>query len=184
MLQKIDQFTRKYNVECEFNLTSTFDVCVTEEFTAHEAENFEAFEKAGGDVSHIKFLEGDEARKVTGVRDAIAAYEWPAGSIHPAKLAHWLLNAVVERGVKLFTHLPVSKVERSSVSDEKWDLRTSRGTITPSTVIHCTNAYEALLLPQLQAHLTPNRAQAHSLVAPPACSGSNALLDTYSLRTA
>ena len=65
---------------------------------------------------------------------------------------------------------------------EKWDVHTPRGVITVPTVIHCTNAYAALLLPQLQAHLTPNRAQAHSLIAPPAFSGSDALTDTFSLR--
>lgn len=155
---------------------------MTEEFAAHEAENLEGFAKAGGDVSHIKFYEGDVARNRTGVRDAIAAYEWPAGSIHPAKLAHWLLDAASERGVTHFTHCPVSKVERSPLSDEKWDIHMPRGELTASIVVHCTNAHAALLLPQLQVHLTPNRAQAHSLIAPPAFSGLNTLSDTYSLR--
>ena len=183
VLEKIDEFNRKYNVQCDFNLTSTFDVCVTTEFTAYEAENFETFRKAGGDVAHVKFHEGDEARKRTGVKDAMAAYEWPAGSCHPAKLAQWLLNAAIERGATLFTHSPVSKVERSSSSGEKaWDVCTPRGTITASTVVHCTNAYAALLLPELEAYLTPNRAQAHSLIAPPAFSGAKALSNTFSLR--
>ena len=152
------------------------------EFAAYEAESLAAFEKAGGDVSHITFYEGEEAKKQTGVRDAVAAYEWPAGSSHPAKLAQWLLKSVIESGVQLYTHCPVSKVSRSDVGHELWDVHTPRGGITTPTVIHCTNAYASLLLPQLEPHLVPNRAQAHSIIAPPAFSGPDALTKTFSLR--
>jgi len=113
----------------------------------------------------------------------LAAYEWPAASIHPAKLVQWLLNMGIDRGVTLFTHCPVSKVERSPEIDEKeWHVHTPRGTVTALTVIHCTNAYASLLLPQLESHLTPNRAQAHSLIPPPELSGSKTLTSTFSLR--
>jgi glycine/D-amino acid oxidase-like deaminating enzyme len=183
VLDKIDEFIRKHDVQCDFNLTTTFDACLTAEFAAYEAETFTSFKTAGGDVSHVKFSEGGEARKRTGVKDAVAAYEWPAASVHPAKLAQWLLTAGINRGVTLFTHCPVSKVERSSGGDEKeWQVHTPRGIVTASTVVHCTNAYASLLLPQLESHLTPNRAQAHSLIAPPAFSGSRTLTSTFSLR--
>lgn len=155
---------------------------MTPEFGAYEAENFEAFKKAGGDVSHISFYEGEEAKGRTGVKDAIAAYEWPAGSSHPAKLAQWLLNAAIERGAQLFTHCPVSGVIKSETKEELWGVQTPRGVVTTATVIHCTNAYASLLLPQLEPHLTPNRAQAHSIIAPPAFSAENALTKTYSFR--
>ncbi|CZR64558.1 uncharacterized protein PAC_14456 [Phialocephala subalpina] len=182
VLDRVDQFVKKYNVPCDFQLSSTFDVCMTPEFAAYEAENFEAFKKAGGDVSHVSFTNGEEAKKRTGIKDAIAAYEWPAGSSHPAKLAQWLLNSCIERGVQLFTHCPVSKVSKSETGEKLWDVHTPRGMVTTSTVIHCTNAYASLLLPQLEPHLTPNRAQAHSLIAPPAFSAENALTKTFSLR--
>ncbi|KUJ06814.1 FAD dependent oxidoreductase [Mollisia scopiformis] len=180
VLEKVDHFVKKYDVPCDFHLTSTFDVCMTPEFAAYEADNFEAFKKAGGDVSHVSFFEGDEAKKRTGIQDAFAAYEWPAGSSHPAKLAQWLLNSCIKRGVKLFTHCPVSKVTQSE--DKSWEVHTSRGAVVTPTVIHCTNAYASLLLPQLESHLTPNRAQAHSLIAPPAFSAEGSLTKTFSLR--
>ncbi|KAH9213594.1 FAD dependent oxidoreductase [Leptodontidium sp. 2 PMI_412] len=182
VLQRVDDFVKKHNVPCDFYLTTTFDVCMNAEFAAYEAENFAAFKKAGGDVSHITFFEGDEAKKHTGVRDAVAAYEWPAGSSHPAKLAQWLITSVIEKGVELYTHCPVSKVSRSDTGEKLWDVITPRGGITTPTVIHCTNAYASLLLPQLEPHLIPNRAQAHSLIAPPAFSGPEALTKTFSLR--
>lgn len=155
---------------------------MTPEFAAYEAENFEAFKKAGGDVSHVQFYQGGEARERTGIKDAFAAYEWPAGSSHPAKVAQWLLNASIERGVKLFTHCPVSKVSKAEQDGKSWDVHTPRGIVTAPTVIHCTNAYASLLLPQLEPHLTPNRAQAHSLIAPPAFTAQDVLTKTFSLR--
>jgi glycine/D-amino acid oxidase-like deaminating enzyme len=182
VLEKIDEFVKKHNVACDFHLTSTFDVCMTPEFAAYEADNFEAFKKAGGDVSHISFYEGEEAKQRTGAKDAFAAYEWPAGSSHPAKLAQWLLNACIKRGVQLFTHSPVLNVTRSGESEKLWDVQTPRGVVTTSTAIHCTNAYASLLLPQLEPHLIPNRAQAHSFIAPPAFSAENVLTKTFSLR--
>lgn len=182
VLERVDEFVRKYNIPCDFHLTSTFDVCMTPEFATYEAEAFHSFKDAGGDVSHVTFFEGEEARKRTGVRGAFVAYEWPAGSSHPAKLSQWLLNAAIERGVTLFTHCPVSKVTSSAVGEKLWDVYTPRGGITTPTVIHCTNAYASFLLPQLEPHLTPNRAQAHSLIASPAFSGPNVLTTTFSLR--
>lgn len=183
VLDRIGEFVRKHHIECDFNLTTTFDVCLTAEFAAYEAETFMSFKNAGGDVSHVNFFEGEEARKRTGVNKTVAAYEWPAASIHPARLTHWLLDTVINRGVSLFTHCPVSKVERSPAVDEKeWQVRTPRGTVTTPTVIHCTNAYASLLLPSLNSYLAPNRAQAHSLVASNTFSGSKTLTNTLSLR--
>ncbi|KAE8444738.1 hypothetical protein EG329_014298 [Mollisiaceae sp. DMI_Dod_QoI] len=182
VLEKVDELVKRYNILCDFHLSSTFDVCMTSKFAEYEAENFEAFKKASGDVSHVSFYKGSEARERTGVKDAFTAYEWPAGSSHPAKLAQWLLNACIKRGVTLFTHCPVSKVTKSETEDKSWKIHTPRGILTSPTVIHCTNAYASLLLPQLEPHLTPNRAQAQSLIAPPAFSGENALTKTFSLR--
>lgn len=49
-------------------------------------------------------------------------------------------------------------------------------------MIHCTNARAGLLLPELAPNLTPNRAQAHSLIPAASLSGSNIISSTFSLR--
>jgi glycine/D-amino acid oxidase-like deaminating enzyme len=182
VLQKVDEFVRKHDVECDFNLTTTFDVCMTPEFAAYEAESLEAFKKAGGDASHVKFYEGEQAQQATRVPGAVAAYEWPAGSSHPAKLAQFLLQAVISKGAKLFTFCPATKIEPNATSSGLWDAHTPRGIITAEKIIHCTNAHAALLLPQLEAYIRPNRAQAHSLIPIPAFSGEKTLQKTFSLR--
>ncbi|KAJ5515928.1 FAD dependent oxidoreductase [Penicillium freii] len=179
VLERVDEFVKEHNVECDFNFTTTFDVCMTPEFAAYEAESLEAFKKAGGDTSHITFYEGDQAKEKTRVPGAVAAYEWPAGSSHPAKLAQFLLQAVISKGAKLFTFCPATEIERSGASPETWKVHTPRGTIEAEKIIHCTNAHAALLLPQLEAYIRPNRAQAHSLVPVSAFSGQKALQSTF-----
>ncbi|KAK2776022.1 hypothetical protein FQN53_002916 [Emmonsiellopsis sp. PD_33] len=185
VLQRVDAFVKKHNVPCDFNLTSTFDVCMTSDFAAYEAASFNAYKTAGGDTSHINIYEGKEAESKSGIRGAIAAYQWPAASIHPAKLAHFLLQTAVSQGVRLFTFCPATQVtqnNKSSSQAQLWDVHTPRGTITASKIIHCTNAHAALLLPTLDPYITPNRAQAHSLIPTPSLAGAHALQSTYSLR--
>ncbi|KAJ5690739.1 hypothetical protein N7462_005131 [Penicillium macrosclerotiorum] len=183
VLEKVDQFVKTHNVPCDFNLTTTFDICMTPEFAKYEAESLEQYKQAGGDISHIKVYEGDEAR--ARIPDAVAAYEWPAGSSHPAKLTQFLLQSVIERGARLITFCPASEVKPSSKTDNGanlWDVHTPRGIITCEKIIHCTNAHAALLLPELDNYIRPNRAQAHSLVPTPGLAAENALQSTFSLR--
>lgn len=184
VLERVDEFVRANSVPCDFELSTTFDVCLTEDFAKYEAESFEAYRAAGGDVSHVQFYDGEEAKVKTKVDAAVAAYEWPAGSSHPAKLAQWILSNVTSRGVGLWTHCPAEVISAndSSSSAVRWDVRTPRGTVTAETVVHCTNAYSSYLLPELSSFVTPNCAQAHSFVPTFSLSGANALTSTMSLR--
>ncbi|KAI1080858.1 FAD dependent oxidoreductase [Whalleya microplaca] len=186
VFKAVDAFVKQHNVPCDFAPTTTFDVCLTQEFADFLAHSYAEYRDAGGDVSGIKVYAGTEAREKTGVRKALAAYEWEAGSSHPAKLAHWLLSSCVQRGVRLFTHCPVTGISEIPAADgaatRRWKLVTPRGTLETETVIHCTNAHVAHLLPQLGAFTTPNRAQAHALVPPDQLAGDKVLKSTMSLR--
>lgn len=185
VFQRLDDFVKQHKIECDFNPTTTFDVCLTQEFADFNAQSLKEFQAAGGDVSHIKFYDGDEARRRTGVMNAVAAYEWPAGSSHPAKLAHFLLAQAIEKGGRLFTHCPAQALSKSASSTPEqtlWDIGTPRGTITATTVVHCTNAFAPHLLPRLSRLITPTRAQAHAFFPPPALNGPNKLASTMSLR--
>lgn len=185
VFERVDAFVKEHNVPCDFNSTTTFDVCLTEEFATYERESLEKYRAAGGDIAHVKVWEGEEAKKRTQVKDALLAYEWPAGSSHPAKLAQWVLAELVKDGVGLWTHCPATDVvshEGSGDDSSIWDVKTPRGTIAAEKVVHCTNAYASYLLPELAAFVTPNRAQAHSFIPSRSLSGSNALQSTMSLR--
>ena len=186
VFEKLDVFVKEHQVPCDFNSSTTFDVCLSQEFADYEKESIEAYTAAGGEVSHVRFFDGDEAKQRTKVKDAIAAYEWPAGSSHPAKLTQWLLTSVIAKGVKLWTHCPAEALKKHNPQEQadrsRWIIDTPRGQIAAETVVHCTNAYASHLLPQLSKFVTPNRAQAHSFVPTTCLSGSNALSKTMSLR--
>lgn len=182
VLERINAFVKKHDVPCDFNFASTLDVCLTPEFAEFNARSFREYQEAGGDLSHVKFYEGEDASKRTGIKDTVSAYEWPAGSSHPAKLAQWLLNQSIAKGATLFTLCPALKILKSSVVDSWWDIETPRGIITAETVIHCTNGFAGHLIAQLAPYVTPTRAQALSFVPPRALSGSNMLASTMSLR--
>ncbi|KAI1337604.1 FAD dependent oxidoreductase [Xylariaceae sp. FL0016] len=181
VFKTVDAFVKKHNVPCDFNPTTTFDVCLTQEFADFLSHSFAEYRDAGGDVSGIKVYAAEEARQRTGVKKALGAYEWEAGSSHPAKLAQWLLRSCVERGVEMFTHCPVISISEAHEQHRR-RLETSRGTLGAKTVIHCTNAHAAHLLPQLAPFMTPNRAQAHAIVPPAELSGTKLPKSTMSLR--
>lgn len=181
VLRRVDDFVKKHDVPCDFNPATTLDVCLTPEFAEFNATSFREYEEAGGDVSHVKVYDGEEARQRTGIAETVSAYEWPAGSSHPAKLAQWLLSRSIEKGARLFTYCPATKVTQSSAATS-WDVETPRGVINAETVVHCTNAFAGHLLPQLAPYVTPNRAQAHLFVPPPSLSGDKMMTSTMSLR--
>ncbi|CAK4031341.1 FAD dependent oxidoreductase [Lecanosticta acicola] len=184
VFEQVDAFVKEHQVPCDLNSTTTFDVCLTEEFAAYEKDSLEKYRTAGGDVSHVKFFEGEEAKSRTKVDGAIAAYEWPAGSVHPAKLTQWMLSRLLDKGVQLFTHCPATEISKHHPGSDglRWNIATPRGIVAAENVVHCTNAYCAHLLPELAKFVTPNRAQAHSFVPSASLSGEKALSSTMSLR--
>ncbi|KAI0182074.1 FAD dependent oxidoreductase [Hypoxylon sp. FL1284] len=190
VFERIGAFVASHKVPCDFHAGTTFDVCLTREFADFNARSLREYREAGGDVSHVRFYDGEAARRATRVDQAVAAYEWPAGSSHPAKLAQWLLARCVERGVRLYTHCPATSVTKSeagaSTADGKplWQVSTPRGTTQAQVVVHCTNAFAPHLLPALAEFVTPNRAQAHAFVPPASLSGGDRLKSTMSLRHA
>lgn len=85
----------------DFNLMTTFEVCFSDKFVKKAANALEAYKRAGGDVTEVKFYEGEEAKARTRVPGALCAYEWTAASNHPGKLVQWILNDSIGKGVKL-----------------------------------------------------------------------------------
>lgn len=182
VLEKVNTFVNKYDVPCDFNLATTLDVCLTPEFAEFNARSFKEYQEAGGDPSHVKIYEGEDAATRTGIKETVSAYEWPAGSSHPAKLAQWLLGQSIAKGATLFTKCPALKISKSSAVDSWWDIETPKGSITAETVIHCTNGFAGHLIAQLAPYVSPTRAQALSFVPPMALSGKTMLASTMSLR--
>ena len=194
VLERVKEFVQKHNIKSDFNYTTTLDVCFNDDFADYQSKALEAYQAAGGDTSHVKFYQfkdEKEALAKTRVPGAVSAYEWPAASNHPAKLCQWILNSVIEKGGKLWTHCPAVKIVKhqdlngsqgSELSKLRWDVHTPRGVVAAETVIHCTNAYSAYLLPGLDGFMKPRRAQAHSFVPTNSLAADNIINHTMSLR--
>jgi len=184
VLEDIEEFVKVHNIDCDFNLTTTFEVCFSDKFVNKAADAMEAYKCAGGDVSQVEFYEGEEAKVRTRVPGALCAYEWTAASNHPGRLVQWILNDAISKGVKLWTHCPATKVvKHQSAGDQfRWDVHTPRGVVATETVIHCTNAYAAYLVPELDQFIIPNRAQSHAFIPRHSLSGENTLKSTMALR--
>jgi glycine/D-amino acid oxidase-like deaminating enzyme len=147
------------------------------------AEAFDRYREAGGDVSNVRFYQGEVAKAKSGIASAACVYEWPAASNHPGKLTQWILSDVIARGARLWTHCPAIKISNCQAPSElRWKVQTPRGVIKANTVVHCTNAYAAYLLPELSGLINPRRAQGHSYIPPASLSGENILKSTMSLR--
>ncbi|VUC23341.1 unnamed protein product [Clonostachys rosea] len=183
VLRNVRNFVETNEIDCDFVYTTTLEVCMNETHAASMAEAFSRYRQAGGDVSHVRFYQGEEAKAKSGVSAAICAYEWPAGSNHPGKLTQWILSDIIAKGARLWTHCPAIKVSKCQrPGGKRWDVQTPRGVTNANTVVHCTNAYAAYLLPELSGLITPRRAQGHSYIPPASLSGENMLKSTMSLR--
>ncbi|EXJ77819.1 hypothetical protein A1O3_08978 [Capronia epimyces CBS 606.96] len=194
VFEKLTDFIEKYKIPCDLDKTTTLDVCMTPFFVDYNASALKRLKQAKADTSDIRVHEGPTAETASRISGALAAYEWPAASVHPALLTHWILQSVVSKGVTIYTHCPALKIKESPKTSlvlspvepatTTWDVQTRRGTITTSKVIHCTNAYAGLLLPELLPLITPKTAQAQSVVPPPALSGDRKLHQTYRINYA
>ena len=77
-----------------------------------------------------------------------------AATLHPWKLVAHVIQSCINKGLKLYTHTPVTAVERDDES-QGWSVVTENGRISTPTVIHATNGYARALLPELYSSITP-----------------------------
>lgn len=93
---------------------------------------------------------------------AKAVSEYPAATVNPAKLCQFLVASNIENGLQLFTHTPALAVD--AADSGKWSVKTPRGTITATRVLHATNAFASFLLPELKGSIAPNKSQCLAIV--------------------
>ncbi|KAF4460547.1 FAD dependent oxidoreductase [Fusarium albosuccineum] len=172
VLEIVKTFVEENKVDCDFLYRTTMDVCLSKEFATYQLKAMESYKAAGGDTSHVQVYRGQEAQAKTGMSNAVSAYEWPAASNHPGKLCQWILSAVLAKGVKLWTDCPAIKISKNRGSELRWDVETPRGTVSADTIVHCTNAHAAVLLPQLASFITPHRSQAYAFIPTYLCAFS------------
>ncbi|KAI0750607.1 FAD dependent oxidoreductase [Irpex lacteus] len=130
-----------------------------EELTRAE---FEAAKAAGINVSDVEWLTKDETEEKYGA--PYPSVKIPGNNVWPLKLVSHLYNlaeaASRDFNLTLHTRTPVTSIsEVSDSSSKRWSLRTPRGDIRCSAVLHATNGYAAHLLPFLHGEIVPTRGQ-------------------------
>ncbi|KHN95593.1 FAD dependent oxidoreductase [Metarhizium album ARSEF 1941] len=181
-LKLLAAFIRDNQIQCDFNLTTTFDVCLGLDAVEDEEKNIKDYLDAGGNLASldVKCWYGAAAEERSSCPGAAAAYEWPAASVHPMKLVHWILHHVIEQGVQLWTHCLVEKIRQDGAG---LHVQTSRGVVSAEKVVHCTNAYAGGVLSQLTTErLAPFAVQVASVIPPSVASGHKSFRSTMALR--
>ncbi|KAJ7162305.1 FAD dependent oxidoreductase [Mycena filopes] len=181
-LELMTEIIRTEKIDCDFWRGFTYDVPMDEPSAAYLAASYAEFVADGGPVEGIvtSILDPAAARKTTRCSRATAAYEFPAASLYPYKLAAHLLNLCIARhGLNLQTHTPVRRVVPAAGGG--WSVETERGTVSTGKVVYATNAFTATLLPEFRGHIWPFRGQCAAVVPTKAYSGAGMLTHTYGL---
>lgn len=99
------------------------------------------------------------------IHAAKSCFSYPAAHLHPYKLVlHLLRKAIVQGGVNLQTHTPVTSISDTrnhSQHDDGgkkysyWTITTPRGLVRARKVIFCTNAYTGGIAPMFRGKIIP-----------------------------
>ncbi|WVQ84845.1 hypothetical protein IAT38_007002 [Cryptococcus sp. DSM 104549] len=162
---------QKEDIDCDMHVTRAFDVCfndkdvveVKKDFDARRADFLDKMREQ--DVRAVEDPRDLEA--LTGIKGGKWGASYPAGHLWPYKLATGLLRIALRKGLNLQSHTPALSLSPSSTMG-LWDVATSRGTITTSSLIVATNAYTSGFLPEFKDLVIPVRGTACSITPPPA----------------
>ncbi|KAH8896197.1 FAD dependent oxidoreductase [Thozetella sp. PMI_491] len=183
----VKELVEKENIDCDFQLTRAIDVFTDKGFAESTIKKFKEMKARGFKFPKGLHLISDpkSAEHVSGVKGALAAFTFTAGSLWPYKLVSHLLRRSIECGVNLQTNTPVEEVLRNGADNNGrgWVVRTSRGDICAKNVIVASNAYTAALFPQFRDKIVPVKGVA-CRIAVPEGSGNRAphLNNTYAIR--
>ena len=113
------------------------------------------------------------------IKGAQACYAWPASTLQPWKLTAHIMRGNLKKGVNLQTRTKVNQIVRSSVTPEKWVVKSERGEIECFQVVHATNAYSSALEPSLRGLIIPTPHMCDKVIPPVTFTGSRALKNSY-----
>ena len=170
------ELARKYKIKCDIWLLDTVDAYYDIDGFERAKAAAKAIQEYMPDLVH-NIYSGEEAQEKFRVsKDCVGAITYPAGQISPYKFVTQVVEMLVDNGVSLQTDTPVTSVIRNG---DKWCVKTPRGEILASNVVHATNGYVAYLLPAFKTIIKPTRG--HMTVQIPPKSLSEPPLDrTYS----
>lgn len=176
----VKRLVEKENIDCDFELTRAIDVFLDRHVLDSVVASYQDMKTRGYQfLDDLHFItESAKAEQVSGVKGALAAFSFTAGSLWPYKLVAHLLRRCLEWHANLQTYTPVLSMSRET--DGRWVLDTPRGQIAASKVIVATNGYT--LLPELAGKITPARGIACRISVPASGKPAPHLNNSYSIR--
>ncbi|KAH3663399.1 hypothetical protein OGAPHI_005389 [Ogataea philodendri] len=154
-LDKIEELTKKYDIDYNFKRRRAFHAYEDEEAAATGQRDYDAFVKnpfIPQDVKDsVNVVYGEEAQKEYNTVK-LGGFT-PASSLWPYKLVTGLLKVALEKGLNLQTNTPVRELDL--LEDKTWLVKTPRGSVRAKKVIATTNAYTRAILPEFNDKITP-----------------------------
>ncbi|KEF54253.1 uncharacterized protein A1O9_09419 [Exophiala aquamarina CBS 119918] len=143
-------------INCDFTMARSVDVWCQEKAAKDARAAYDMLVSLGLDYMKDVFFTDvpEQAEAYSGVKGALAAASYTAGTMWPYKFVLGLLEPVLSTGkVNLQTHTPVLSVK----PDEKrgFVVETERGTIYAKQVVHASNGYVSGLLPEYERNIIP-----------------------------
>ncbi|KAH8645542.1 FAD dependent oxidoreductase [Tricladium varicosporioides] len=166
-LRAIKRIVEEDEIDCDFVLTRTMDVFMSEEVCTTMLDKVKLLEKNGLKVlDDVYSLQGAEAEQFTGVKGAKGCLTYSTAHLSANKFVLHLLSKVVDAGVNLQTHTPVESISKSPDSNGFFLLSTPRGTVRAKKVVHATNGYISSVLPEFADRIVPVRGVCSHIVLP------------------
>ncbi|OCT53760.1 FAD dependent oxidoreductase superfamily protein [Cladophialophora carrionii] len=155
----VKRLVEKEQIDCDFELTRAIDVFVDPRVAKQTIAAFEEMKASGyrfADDLHF-IQDPKKAEQVSGVKGALAAFTFTAGTVWPYKLVCHLLRRCLEWGANLQANTPVTKIAETADDRGRWTVTTPRGAVRAKKVVFATNAYLSTILPEFQDKITPAR---------------------------
>jgi glycine/D-amino acid oxidase-like deaminating enzyme len=138
---------RAERIECDFERGGTVTLARSLPQVRRLHDELDAARQHGDGPEDLEWLEPDEARErcnATGVLGAL--YTPHCAAVHPAKLAVGLAAAVERRGISIYEHTHVSRIEPAS-GGARASAVTAAGVVRADVVVRATEGFTPLLRP-------------------------------------
>jgi glycine/D-amino acid oxidase-like deaminating enzyme len=181
----VKKLVEKEQIDCDFELTRAVDAFVDPRVANPTITAFESMKARGyrfpDDLHFIR--DPKKAEQVSGVKGALAAFTFTAGTLWPYKLVSHLLRRCLQWGANLQANTPVTTISKTPDREGYWTLTTPRGPIKAKKIVLATNAYLSTLQPEFRDKITPARGVACRIAVPEsAMRPAPHLNNSYSIR--
>ncbi len=141
-------------IDCHFAKGGTIDVSRSEAQQLRALAEVDEARALGFGESDLRWLGPDETRELIGAADVRGATFTPhCAALQPALLARGLADAVERRGVRIFEHTEVRRIDAGEAGDRP-SVRAGGGTVRAEFVVRATEAWTATL-PGLERAVVP-----------------------------